>query len=333
MPTIGRRRSRRPGAPTARGGRPGRSAGTGRTPACRWPPSGTRREPRQPMPVPEHPPARCPRGPAARARTAASTCVASSCSSEVSDVQVVALERVDVAGEQLALRVVERARVRRRRRARLAASVARARCSALLTDATVVSSSSATSLGLPAQDLAQDQHRPLAGRQVLQRGDEGEPDRLAGDGQVGRVAVARPATRPSGIGCDPGGLGQRRPERRRRRLGGRPEVHRAGAALPPVQHVEAHVGRDAVQPRADRRPALEAVEAPPRPHQRLLHGVVGLERRAQHPVAVAGQADPILLEVDVGFSDSGIQAHHANRTPPFCLPQAQPRGPMEQTGR
>ena len=39
--------------------------------------------------------------------------------------------------------------------------------------------------------------------------------------------------------------------------------------------------------------ALEAVEAAPRPHHRLLHGVLGLERRAEHPVAVAGQLDPV----------------------------------------
>src|SRR5437763_1037042 len=30
--------------------------------------------------------------------------------------------------------------------------------------------------GLPAQHLAEDQHRALAGREVLERGDEGEPD-------------------------------------------------------------------------------------------------------------------------------------------------------------
>ena len=35
---------------------------------------------------------------------------------------------------------------------------------------------------LPAQHLAQDEHRPLPGRQVLEGGDEGQPDRLAGGG-------------------------------------------------------------------------------------------------------------------------------------------------------
>ena len=40
---------------------------------------------------------------------------------------------------------------------------------------------------LPAQHLAEDQDRALARRQVLQRGDEREPDRLARDGLLGGV--------------------------------------------------------------------------------------------------------------------------------------------------
>ena len=76
-----------------------------------------------------------------------------------------------------------------------------------------------------------------------------------------------------------------------------PEVHRPRAALSALQHVEAHVGRDAVEPRAQRRAALEAVEAAPRADDRLLDGVLGLERRSEHPVAVAGQLDAVLLEL------------------------------------
>src|SRR5205085_11753645 len=41
-----------------------------------------------------------------------------------------------------------------------------------------------------------------------------------------------------------------------------------------------HVGGDAVQPRADRSPAFEAVHALPGADHRLLHGVLGLEGRA-----------------------------------------------------
>ena len=74
-----------------------------------------------------------------------------------------------------------------------------------------------------------------------------------------------------------------------RRAGG-PEVHRASAALALGEHVQAHVGGDAVQPRAQRRAALEPVAWLPGAQQRLLDGVLGLERRAEHPVAVGRAA-------------------------------------------
>ena len=72
-------------------------------------------------------------------------CVASSWRSAVSDVHVVALEGVDVAGQELALLLVERRRSGRSGSRSLAEIVARARWRALLTEATLVSSSSATS--------------------------------------------------------------------------------------------------------------------------------------------------------------------------------------------
>ena len=43
--------------------------------------------------------------------------------------------------------------------------------------------------GLPLEHLAEDEHGALPGGQVLQGGDEGQADRLAGGGDVGRVAV------------------------------------------------------------------------------------------------------------------------------------------------
>ena len=72
-------------------------------------------------------------------------CVASSWRSAVSALDVVRLERLDVAREQLAVGLVEL--VAGFAAARSAgSSVARARWSALFTEATLVSSSSATSL-------------------------------------------------------------------------------------------------------------------------------------------------------------------------------------------
>ena len=46
-------------------------------------------------------------------------------------------------------------------------------------------------VGVPAEHLPQDQHRPLARRQVLEGGDEGKTDGLPGGGELGRVAVGR----------------------------------------------------------------------------------------------------------------------------------------------
>ena len=72
-------------------------------------------------------------------------CVASSWISDGERVDVVALERLDVAREQLARRP-RRAAARSSRGTSSRSSVARARWSALLTEATLVSSSSATSV-------------------------------------------------------------------------------------------------------------------------------------------------------------------------------------------
>ena len=147
----------------------------------------------------------------------------------------------------------------------------------------------------PAQHLAQQQHRSLPGRQVLQRGDEREADRLALHGQFRRVATRRQDT-AVGDRQDPGALRQRRAKRRASGRRGT-KVHGACATLWAAQHVEADVARDGVQPRPQRRPVLvEPIQPPPGTHQGLLHGVLRLERRAQHPVAVPGQLDPELLQ-------------------------------------
>src|SRR5262249_50246797 len=67
-------------------------------------------------------------------------------------------------------------------------------------------------------------------------------------------------------------------------------------ALAVAEHVQADVGRDPVEPRAKRRPPLEAVERAPRPHHRLLHRVLGLERGSEHAIAVSGELATVLLE-------------------------------------
>ena len=44
-------------------------------------------------------------------------------------------------------------------------------------------------------------------------------------------------------------------------------------------------------------PSLEGVEALPGLDQRLLHGVVGVHRRAEHAIAVTGERDSVRLEL------------------------------------
>ena len=174
-------------------------------------------------------------------------------------VHVVLLERRDVAAEELLVGARRRTARSSTASASLASSVARARWSALFTDATLVSSSSATSRRLPAQHLAEDQDRALARRQLLERGDEREPHRLA---RRRRSRAGSPSGDDEAVGhrLDPELVG-RAQVLDDRRAGG-PEIHRACTPLAALEHVEADVRRDAVEPRAQRRAALEALEAP-----------------------------------------------------------------------
>ena len=80
---------------------------------------------------------------------------------------------------------------------------------------------------------------------------------------------------------------------RRLRVLRRPaQPRRQRSAAPPVDRGQAYVGRDPVQPGPHRRTALKPVIGPPRPQVRLLHQVLGLLSRAQHPVAVSQQLTP-----------------------------------------
>ena len=56
-----------------------------------------------------------------------------------------------------------------------------------------------------------------------------------------------------------------------------------------LHHAQAHVGRDPVQPRAQRRARLEAVDASPGAEHRLLQRVVGVVQRAEDAIAMPVQ--------------------------------------------
>ena len=200
---------------------------------------------------------------------------------------VVALERVDVARQQVALGVAVDVR-RGGRRVDVGCLDRRPRALQRAVDGRDARPQQLGHLaGLPPQDLAQDEDRALLRRQELQRGDERELDRLLRRGELRGVAVgghdARVLDRQ-----DPGLLHERRAERRRRGRRG-PEVHRARAPLRALEHVEADVVGDAVEPRSQCLARIEPVGRAPRADHRLLDRVLGLGARPQHPVAVAGQ--------------------------------------------
>ncbi len=96
-----------------------------------------------------------------------------------------------------------------------------------------------------------------------------------------------------------------------RRAGGA-QIHRPCAAFLPAQQVEAHVRGDAVQPRPQRGAVVELLVGPPSADERLLDGVLGVERRRQHAVAVRRQLGAMLLELP--FELGGNSRHRGHAT-------------------
>ncbi len=147
---------------------------------------------------------------------------------------------------------------------------------------------------LPSKDFAEDEHRTLTRWQLLQRRDEREADRFTLDNLVGGVCLRRDQLVRDRL--DPS-LVSRNVEVGLERLECRPQFH--GPKAPPcaLEHVEADVGRNAVQPGTHRRAPLEAVAASPGAYEGLLHRVLGIEWRPEHPVAMSRQLCPVPLHL------------------------------------
>jgi hypothetical protein len=168
----------------------------------------------------------------------------------------------------------------------------RARWSALFTEATVVARNHRDLLGGKAEDISQDEHRALLGRQLLQRCDErqlyGLAPLVAGIGRAGPVLDSQPLI---GVGLDPdrvvdGYL----------RLGRRTVVDREDPFGAPPDRVDTNVGRDTVKPCPERALTPVGGKRPPGPQQRLLERVLGVVDRSQHAVAVGLEGGTLPLE-------------------------------------
>ena len=159
----------------------------------------------------------------------------------------------------------------------------------------MVSSVSATSRRGESEHLAEDEHRALPRRQVLQCRDEGKLDGLALlVASLGRRVAVRDAQPLVRVRLDPHRLDERLagiPLRGGRRA----VVDRKNALGPPGDHVQTDIGRDPVEPRAGR--AWPPNPARPRQaREAFLQGVLGVLERAQHAVAVG--VKPGLMALD-----------------------------------
>ena len=147
-----------------------------------------------------------------------------------------------------------------------------------------------------AEDLAQDQHRPLVGGQQLQRRDERQLDGLALlVAGVRRGVAVLDAEGLVRVRLDPDRLDQRLADAAVR-VGRRAVVDRQDPLGPAVDRVERGVGGDPVEPGAQRAAALELGEPPPGADQRLLERILGVLHRAQHPVAVGVELGAVGLD-------------------------------------
>jgi hypothetical protein len=135
----------------------------------------------------------------------------------------------------------------------------------------------------------------LVRAQVLKGGDERELDTLAlFVAGFRRRPPGRDANRIVGVRLEPGRLGDRGAGRRAR-LSRRAEIVREHPSAASPQLSQADVRGDRIQPRPGRAGVTQPCYPAPRPQQHLLHRVVGVVYRAEHPVAVRVELGSVWL--------------------------------------
>jgi hypothetical protein len=160
-----------------------------------------------------------------------------------------------------------------------------------LTDASLVCRIVALSpAGREAEYIAQHKRGALQRRQLLQPGDKRERGRLLRLVARRRIGggVGQAFEEDVRVGLEPDRLGA---ARRRRRLGHRRNLL-GGSSRFAAEQIEAAVGGDSVEPRAEGGAPLEVVEAAPGREEGLLEHVFGVLERAEDPVAVQLELAP-----------------------------------------
>ena len=148
-----------------------------------------------------------------------------------------------------------------------------------------------------AEHVPQDQDGALTGRQMLERRDERQLDRLAL--QVASLGAAKSLIDTQfrvRIWLNPGGLRERRAERGVR-VGRGPIVDRQHPDSAPLDHSQTDVRGDRVEPGTQRAAALKPPHPAPGVQQGLLNRVLGVLHRPEHPVTVRKQLTPMGLEL------------------------------------
>ena len=247
---------------------------------------------------------------------------ASSCSSDTRLVDVVALERVDVAGQQRPLVVGEPVGGGG---GAVDGEVASGERGASPLQRAVDRGDRGARAARPPRSPASTAPRAGSARPAgAEAGAGGRRRRPAGSSRGATARWAGSAsdrvTAAVGHRLEPGRVGQHVLAARCWPAPGwtGPSAARGGAA---AQRVEADVGGDAVEPGPQRGAALETVERLPGPYERLLHGVVGVEGRAEHAVAVAGQLTA------VGLERTPVELRRVDSQAVSVMPVAFPRRP------